>query len=79
MAFVAGSVVVILILLIATGAAIAIVTWLVLKWVVIVFGILGGIAGGLLFGEKAGVFIGAIIGAVFGIGLLTMLGTRNDE
>ena len=56
--------------LVATGAIAAFFTWLVLKWIVIAFAILGGIAGGMLFGKKGGVFIGAVAGSVIGIGLL---------
>ncbi len=73
MAFVVGSLVLLLFALVATGAIAALLTWLVLKWNFIAFAILGGIAGGMLQGEKGGVLLGAVAGEAVGIGLLVSL------
>lgn len=65
--------------LLVSGAAMAILTWLILKWMVILFAIVGGIAGGFLFGEKGGVLLGAILGVAVAIFLLVAIANREKQ
>lgn len=79
MGFLLSFVAVVVVVLVATGAAFAFVAWLVVKWVVIAFAILGGFAGGYLLGDKGGVFIGAVLGGLLGIAVLASASRESKE
>ena len=77
MGFVLGLIGALLLLFFAGGVVLAVFTWFVMKWVFILFAIIGGVIGGVIFQERAGVLLGAVVGVGLGFSLLAFLGSRN--